>query len=204
MNQIGREVEPGLLVVLSGPSGVGKDAVMARLREQRFPIRFAVTATTRRPREGEVHGKDYLFVSQSEFDRMIAEDELMEWAVVHGNRYGVPRAQVREAIQRGEAILIRVDVQGAATIRAKAPESVLIFLEPPSMEVLIARLKARGTETPDELATRIANAREEMKRLPEFDYRVVNPDGGLDEAVDKIKAIIIAEQCRVHRRRVVV
>ena len=196
--------QTGLLFVLSGPSGVGKDAVMARLREQGFPLRFAVTVTTRPPREGEVHGVDYFFVSDAEFDRMLAANELLEWAVVHGRRYGVPREQVREIVQAGEDILMRVDVQGAATIRAKVPGAVLIFLAPPSMESLKARLSRRATETPEELATRIANAAEEMKRLPEFDYKVVNPDDGLDEAVEKVKAIVVAEKCRVHRRQVVV
>ncbi|MGE5619652.1 MAG: guanylate kinase [Sphingomonadaceae bacterium] len=195
---------PGLLFVLSGPSGVGKDAVLAKLREQGFPISFGVTATTRSPRPGEIHGKDYFFVSDEQFDRAIANDELLEWAVVHCHRYGVPRSSVRELIASGRDVILRVDVQGAATIRAKVPEAVLIFLAPPSMEALIARLRGRGTETPEELATRIANAYEEMKRLPEFDYKVVNPDGGLDDAVEKVKAIVVAERCRVHRRKIVV
>jgi len=201
---VGEEDATGLLFVLSGPSGVGKDAVMDRLREQGFPLKFAVTATTRNPREGEVHGVDYYFVSETEFDQMIARDELLEWAVVHGHRYGVPREQVRRAVQSGNDILMRVDVQGAATIKAKVPGAVLIFLAPPSMESLIKRLSRRGTETPEELALRIANAAEEMKRLAEFDYLVVNPDDGLDEAVEKVKAIIVAEKCRVHRRQVIV
>ncbi|MGI5837280.1 MAG: guanylate kinase [Chloroflexota bacterium] len=196
--------KPGLLFVLSGPSGVGKDAVMDKLREQRFPLRFAVTATTRRQRRGEVHGVDYCFVSDAEFDRMIAQDELLEWALVHGNRYGVPREPVRRAIQAGEDVLMRVDVQGAATIRAKVPGVVLIFLAPPSMSSLIGRLSKRGTETSEELAIRIANAVEEMKHLPEFDYKVTNPDDGLEEAVWKVKAIITAEKCRVYRRQVTV
>ncbi|MHB8992421.1 MAG: guanylate kinase [Chloroflexota bacterium] len=195
---------PGLLFVLSGPSGVGKDAVMAKLREQKFSISFGVTATTRRQRQGELHGRDYFFVSDEEFDRMIANDELLEWAVVHCHRYGVPSSSVRELIANGQDVMVRVDVQGAATIRAKVPQAVLIFLAPPSMEALIARLRRRGTETPEELATRIANAYQEMNRLPEFDYRVVNPDGGLDDAVEKVKAIVVAERCRVHRRRVLV
>lgn len=183
---------------------MGKDAVMAMLRVQHFPLRFTVTATTRRPRQGETHGVDYLFVSDSEFDRMIVQDELLEWALVHCNRYGVPREQVRESIQRGQDILMRVDVQGAATIRSKVPEAVLIFLAPPSMEELVERLTTRATETPEELATRITNAHEELKRLPEFDYLVINQNDRLDDAVDKVKAIIVAEKCRVHRRRVVV
>lgn len=197
-------VAPGLLIVLSGPSGVGKDAVMAKLRERRFTLRFGVTATTRRQRQGEVHGKDYYFVSDADFDRMIAEDELLEWAFVHHHHYGVPRGSVRQFIEKGEDVLLRVDVQGAATIRSKVPDSVLIFLAPPSMQSLIDRLTRRGTETPEELATRIANAYEEMTHLPEFDYHVVNPDDGLDEAVEKVKSIVVAERCRVNRHRAVV
>ena len=193
---------PGLLFVLSGPSGAGKDAVMARLREQRFPLRFAVTATTRRPRRGEVHGIDYFFVSDSECDQMIARDEMLEWAFVHGRRYGVPRSEVREAIEHGKDVLVRVDVQGAATIRSKVAGAVLIFLAPPSMDTLIARLARRATETAEELAIRIANAQEEMKHLPEFDYLVINHDHRLDETVETVKAIIVSERCRVKRRQV--
>ena len=190
----------GLLFVLSGPSGAGKDAVMARLREEGFPLRFGVTATTRRRRAGEIHGVDYFFVSGSEFDQMIGEDELLEWAVVHGNRYGVPRIQTRELIRNGQDVLVRVDVQGAAAIRSKVDGAVLIFLTVPSLEALKARLMKRNTETPEELAIRLANAREEMRRQDEFDYLVVNDDGGLDEAVEKVKAIVTAEKCRMHRR----
>ena len=192
---------PGLLFVLSGPSGAGKDAVMARLKEQHFPLRFGVTATTRRRREGEVHGVDYFFVSTSEFDRMIAGNELLEWAVVHGNRYGVPRTQTRELLRTGKDVLVRVDVQGADAIRSRVPEAVLIFLTAPSLDALKARLTKRNTETPEELAIRLTNALEEMRRQEEFDYLVVNDDGGLDAAVEKVKAIVTAEKCRVHRRQ---
>jgi guanylate kinase len=194
----------GLLIVLSGPSGAGKDAVMARLKQEGFPIRFGVTATTRRPRAGEIHGVDYFFVSNGDFDRMIAEDELLEWAFVHGNRYGVPRTQTREMLRSGHDVLVRVDVQGAAAIRSKVAGAVLIFLTAPSLEALRVRLMKRNTETAEELAVRLANALEEMRRQTEFDYVVVNDDGGLDAAVDKVKSIVTAEKCRVHRRESVV
>ncbi|HEX2922599.1 MAG TPA: guanylate kinase, partial [Chloroflexota bacterium] len=131
--------KPGLLFILSGPSGVGKDAVMARLWAEQFPLHFGVTATTRSPRPGEVPGVDYYFVSETEFRRMVADDEMLEWAEVHCCLYGVPRASVRRYLEAGEDVLLRVDVQGAATIRAKVPEAVLIFLAPPSMDSLIAR-----------------------------------------------------------------
>lgn len=177
---------------------------MARLREQCYPLSFGVTATTRRKRNGEVHGKDYFFVTEEQFDRMIAEDELLEWAWVHGKRYGVPRAYTRELIESGRDVLLRVDVQGAAAIRSKVPEAILVFLTVPSFEELEKRLTRRNTETPEELATRLANAHEEMRRQGEFDYLVVNHDDRLDEAVEKVKAILTAEKCRVHRRQTTV
>jgi guanylate kinase len=200
LTQGSHPIQQGLLFVLSGPSGAGKDAVMARLREQHFPLRFGVTATTRRRREGETHGLDYYFVSNDEFDRMIAADDLLEWAVVHGNRYGVPRVHTRELIESGHDVLVRVDVQGAASIRSRVAGAVLIFLTVPAVDALQPRLLKRNTETPAEMAIRLTNALEEMRRLSEFDYVVVNDDGGLDEAVEKVKAIIAAEKCRVHIR----
>lgn len=174
---------------------------MARLREQRFPIEFGVTATTRRPREGEVQGHDYFFVTDAEFDRMIEQDELLEWAWVHGRRYGVPRWHTRELLEAGHDVLLRVDVQGAATIRSRVPGVVLIFLTVPSFDALERRLVRRNTETSEELAIRLANARGEMQRSSEFEYLVVNYEDKLDEAVEKVKAIITAEKCRVHRRQ---
>lgn len=204
MSGKGSETAPGLLFILSGPSGVGKDAVMAKLWADKFPLHFGVTATTRPPRQGEVHGVDYYFVSEAEFRRMIADDDLLEWAEVHCRLYGVPRASVRSFLEAGEDVLLRVDVQGAAAIRSRVPDAVLIFLSPPSMDSLVTRLKGRGTETPEQLATRIANAHEEMNRLREFDYEVVNPDDGLDDAVDLVKSIVKAEKCRVNPRRAVV
>ena len=204
MSGQGEGAAPGLLFILSGPSGVGKDAVMAKLWEEHFPLHFGVTATTRSSRQGEVEGVDYYFVSEDEFQRMIDAGEMLEWAEVHCRRYGVPRASVRRFLQMGEDVLMRVDVQGAATIRSKVPEAVLIFLAPPSMDSLIARLRGRGTETQEQLTTRIANAYEEMTRLSEFDYRVENPDGDLADAVDMVKSIVKAEKCRVDPRRAVV
>ncbi len=177
---------------------------MARLRDQCFPLRFGVTATTRRPRNGEVHGRDYFFVSEEQFDRMIAEDELLEWAWVHGKRYGVPRSHTRELMQAGHDVLLRVDVQGADSIRARVPGAVLIFLTAPSFEALKERLTRRNTETSEELEIRLANAQEEMRRQDEFDYLVVNDDDRLDEAVEKVKAIVMAEKCRLHRRETTV
>ncbi len=189
-----------LLIVISGPSGAGKDRLIARMKELGYPFHFVVTATTRPQREGEVHGRDYFFVSTDEFAQMIEEDQLLEYAVVYGDYKGIPKEQVRQALASGKDVILRIDVQGAATIRRLIPEAVLIFVTAPSEEELIARLQARKTEPPDQLKLRIATSRQEMRRLPEFDYVVVNRTGELDKAVDQILAIITAEHCRVKPR----
>lgn len=191
-----------LVVVISGPSGAGKDAVIKRMKEMGVPFHFVVTATTRPPRPGEVHGRDYLFVSLEEFAEMIEKDELLEYAVVYGDYKGIPKQQVRDALASGKDVILRVDVQGAATIRRIMPEAVLIFLTAESEEELVRRLAERKSEPPEKLKIRIATARQEMKRIQEFDYAVVNRDGALDEAVRQILCIITAEKCRVHRRTV--
>ena len=191
-----------LLVVLSGPSGAGKDAVLKRMKELGYPFHFVVTVTTRPKRPGEVDGVDYYFISEEEFADMLARGELLEHAVVYGQHKGIPKRQVREALASGKDVILRIDVQGAATIRKLVPEAVLIFLTAPSEKELLRRLKRRKTETPEELERRIATVREEMKRLPEFDYVVVNRDGALDEAVKTIAAIITAEKCRVKQRKI--
>ncbi|MGQ9585764.1 MAG: guanylate kinase [Anaerolineae bacterium] len=191
------------LVVLSGPSGAGKDSVLRRMKDLGFPFHFVVTTTTRPPRSGEVEGVDYHFVSRQRFQEMIEKGELLEYALVYGDYKGVPRQQVKEALQSGKDVIMRLDVQGAATVRRLAPEAVLIFLTAESEEALIQRLRARNTEDPDRLARRIAAAREELKRVGEFDYVVVNREGGLDRAVSQVQAIIQAEKCRVVPRRVV-
>ena len=191
-----------LLVVLSGPSGAGKDAVLKRMKELGYPFHFVVTVTTRPKRPGEVDGVDYYFISEEEFADMLARGELLEHAVVYGQHKGIPKRQVREALASGKDVILRIDVQGAATIRKMVPEAVLIFLTASSEKELLRRLKRRKTETPEELERRIATVREEMKRLPEFDYVVINRDGALDEAVKTIAAIITAEKCRVKQRKI--
>ncbi len=191
-----------LLIVISGPSGVGKDSVVQRMQERGYPFHFVVTTTSRPPRPGEVHGVDYYFFSREEFEAMIEHDELLEHAIVYGQHKGIPRAQVQEALASGQDVVMRLDVQGAATIRRIVPEAVLIFLSASSDEELYNRLRARHTESEEELRLRIAKAREEMRHLPEFDYLVINREGHLDEAVDRIWAIIQSEHCRVHQRRI--
>lgn len=195
------QIEP-LLVVISGPSGVGKDTVIQRMKERELPFHFVVTATTRPARAGEVHGVDYFFLSSDEFARMIETDELLEYAIVYNDYKGIPKEQVRQALASGKDVLMRIDVQGAATIREISPEAVLVFLTTQNETELVNRLKARKSETPEGLNLRIATARKELKRIKEFDYVVVNRDDKLDETVDKILAIIQAEHQRVNPRKV--
>ena len=197
----GRPQNP-LLIVLSGPSGVGKDAVLTRLRESGYPLRYITTLTTRLQRANEKDGVDYLFVSEAEFQEMLNGNALMESANVYGNWYGVPLVEVKEALDRGEDVIIKIDVQGAATIRRIAPRAVFIFLTAPSMEALSNRLEQRLTESPDQLAVRLRTAEEEMKQLYLFDYVVVNREGEIDAAVSGIEAIITAEKCRVNPRQI--
>jgi guanylate kinase len=191
-----------LLIVVSGPSGVGKDSLVQRLQERNCPFYFVVTATDRPPRPDEVEGQDYFFVSTGEFERMIDEDALIEYAVVYGQYKGIPKEQIQEAMASGQDVIMRLDVQGAATIREIAPEAVLIFLTASSETELKQRLRARGDDSPEQVERRITTAREEMKRLPEFDYVVINRKGELDRAADHVLAIIRAEHCRVNQRRV--
>ena len=194
--------ESPLLVVISGPSGVGKDMTLERLKVLGYPFHFVVTATTRPKRPNEVHGIDYFFVSMSEFAEMIDQGELLEYAVVYGDYKGIPKQQVREALASNKDVIMRIDVQGAATIRHLVPEAVLIFMSAESEDALVRRLRERKTEPEDQLKMRIATARQEFKRLDTFDYVVINEDGQLDETCRKIAAIITAEKCRVNPRKI--
>ncbi|MCA9969813.1 MAG: guanylate kinase [Anaerolineales bacterium] len=192
-----------LLIVISGPSGVGKDTIARQLIDRRpDSFYFVVTATTRPPRAGEVHGRDYFFLSTDEFAHMIEENELLEYAVVYNDYKGVPKQQIREALASGRDVVMRVDVQGAATIRKLVPNAIFIFLIAESEEAMVKRLRERKSETAEGLQLRIATARQELKRVNEFDYLVINPDCGQGEAVDDILSIMQAERCRVTRQRV--
>lgn len=191
-----------LLVVLSGPSGVGKDAVLAQMKGRDGSRYFAVTATTRPRRRGEADGVDYLFLSEDTFRGMVKRGEFLEHAQVYGYRYGVPKEAVRSALAKGMDVVIKVDVQGAATIKRQVPQGIFIFLAPPSMEELEKRLRKRRTETDLDLQRRLATAEEEMSSLSLFDYAVVNQSGRPDWAVAQIDAIIMAEKCRVEPRRI--
>ncbi len=172
------------MIVISGPSGAGKDSVIQRMKERNTSMHFVVTATTRPARPEEQHGVDYFFVSHDEFARMIEQDELLEHAIVYNDYKGIPKQQVRDALASGKDVILRVDVQGAATIRKKAPKALFIFITIESEAELITRLEARKTETPEGLKLRIATARQEMKRMVEFDYVVLNKENELDETVE--------------------
>jgi guanylate kinase len=191
-----------LLIVISGPSGVGKDSVVAQLRRRQSSFHFVVTATSRSPRPDEVHGVDYFFVSESEFQELIREDELLEHAMVYGQYKGIPKQQVRDALNSGKDVVMRLDVQGAATVRRMAPDAILIFLSAASEEELYERLQRRQTESAEQLHYRMELAREEMRRIGEFDYVVINRECALDEAVEQVLHIISAEHCRVQQRHV--
>ncbi|MDX9865584.1 MAG: guanylate kinase, partial [Anaerolineaceae bacterium] len=191
-----------LRVVISGPSGVGKDAVLHSLQKLRLPFHFVITATDRAPREDEVHGVNYFFVSTEEFERMIAEDELIEYAVVYDQYKGVPKDQVRQALSSGKDVIMRLDVQGATYVRQLCPEAILIFLVPACEQEWYQRLEERRSETPESLQLRVATAKQELERIPEFDYVVTNAQDKLEQAADQIVAIIEAEHLRVDPRKI--
>lgn len=193
---------PPLLIVISGPSGVGKDATVNRMKARGLPIHFVVTATDRPKRPGEQDGVDYFFVSTEEFEQMIADDELLEWAVVYGDYKGIPKHQIRGALASGHDIVLRIDVQGSATVKKIVPDAVFIFLAASSMDELMDRLVARKTETGIDLDRRKETARREMQALPMFDYVVVNREDELDVTVDDIICIIEAEKARVEPRKI--
>jgi guanylate kinase len=182
-----------LLVVLSGPSGVGKDAVLVRMKELGRPFYYVVTATTRPQRAKEKNGIDYHFLSREEFQQMKEEGQFLEWAKVYGNYYGVPRGEVSQALSRGVDVILKVDVQGAATIKKILPQAIFIFLMSPSREELERRLKQRNSEPSIDLALRLDKVEEEIKSLPLFDYVITSHQGKLDD-------IVIAEKSRVKPR----
>jgi len=186
-----------LLIVLSGPSGVGKDALLKKMKEQKYPFHYVVTVTSRPRRKGERDGVDYHFISQQEFQQMIDNGELLEWANVYGNYYGVPRREISQALSKGMDVIVKVDVQGAATIRRISPQTVFIFLRPPSMEELELRLRQRHTESARDLAVRLRKAEEEMNSLPLFDHVLTSHQGKLDEVISQVQAIVTAEKRRV-------
>ncbi len=192
-----------LLVIISGPSGVGKDVTIRLMKEREYPFYFVVTATTRRQRADEVDGVDYHFLSSASFERMIAEGELLEHALVYNQYKGIPKDGVRQALASGRDVIMRIDVQGAATVRKLVPQAVTIFLTAESEEALIERLRRRRTEDETQLQRRVETARAELRRANEFQYRVVNRECALDATVETVIAIMQAEKCRIDWQPVV-
>lgn len=193
---------PPLLIVISGPSGVGKDSVLMEMKARQLEAHYIVTATTRPPRTNEVDGVDYFFVSHARFADMIEKGELIEYALVYNDYKGIPKEQVRQAFDSGKDVIMRIDVQGAESIRKLAPEALLIFLTVENEQEMIDRLTARSTECPDNLKLRIATCRMELRRITQFDYIVPNRENRLNETVDTILSIIQAEHHKVNPRRV--
>jgi guanylate kinase len=192
-----------LVVVISGPSGVGKDVMIDRMIESdRLGFHFTITNTTRDPRPGEKDGVNHFFVDVDDFVNLIAADELLEWAQVYGNYYGVPKKQVRDALDAGKHVIIRVDVQGAKRISEIIPGALLIFINPPSLDVLKKHLKDRGVDSEEEMTKRLAAANEEISQASLFDFTVTNEEGRLDDTVNSVVNIIESESQMIPPRNV--
>ncbi|NLC06724.1 MAG: guanylate kinase [Syntrophomonadaceae bacterium] len=192
----------GILLIISGPSGVGKGTLCAALQKDMPELSFSISATTRSPRPGEVHGKNYFFYSRSEFEAMIKRDEFLEWAVVYDNLYGTPRQYVMDVLSQGKDIVLEIDTQGARQIKKRFPQGVFVFIVPPSRDELANRLAQRGTDSKEEIERRLNLAGQELENAADYDYIVPNAD--LEEAVQMLKAILVAERCRAARNRVAI
>jgi guanylate kinase len=192
-----------LVIVISGPSGVGKDAILNRMKARKYDFTFITTVTTRRKRPDEKHQVDYHFISEEEYQQLLNNNGLLESARVYGNWYGVPKQPIREALAEGKDTILKVDVQGAATIKKILPEAVFIFIAPTTLDELSTRLNHRGSETASDLAVRLKMAEDEMQKICLFDYVVYNRCNEIDFAIDQIRAIVIAEKCRANPRKIV-
>ena len=193
---------PNLLLVISGSSGAGKDTVIERMKQLRLPLAHVVTATTRQQRPSEIDGIHYHFLTVERFQQMVEQGEMLEWANVYHNYYGVPKFAVIEALKSGKDVVVKVDVQGAATFRREVAGAILIFIRPPSMEELERRLRTRKSESAEQMAVRLGKAVSEYGQLSLFDYVLTNHADRLDEVVEQVEAIITAEKLKVNPRRV--
>jgi guanylate kinase len=200
-SSLDRQAGP-LLIILSGLSGAGKDSVLDKLKNSKYPLEFMVTVTTRPRRASEKDGVHYTFVTPAKFQEMVDNKQMLEWANVYGNMYGAPKEPVKKALASGKDVIIKVDVQGAATYKKVVPQAVFIFLATPSIEECAPRLKQRSTESQAELDLRLKTAQEELEKLTLFDYLVINRHNELDKAVADIEAIIKAEKCRAVPREI--
>ncbi|MCO7127986.1 guanylate kinase [Sporolactobacillus shoreicorticis] len=189
--------EKGLLVVLSGPSGVGKGTVCKALRKRGTKLKYSISATTRKPREGEIDGVHYFFKTREQFQQMIEQEKLLEWAEYVGNCYGTPVDYVHESLESGEDVILEIEVQGALQVKKKFPEALFIFLAPPNLAELKNRIVGRGTETADLIESRMTVAKSEMELMQNYNYVVENDQ--VENACDRIEAIVLAEHCRVDR-----
>ncbi|NLC32056.1 MAG: guanylate kinase [Clostridiales bacterium] len=192
-----KEKRRGMLLVVSGPSGTGKGTLCERLLRSDPTIKFGISSTTRKAREGEIDGVHYRFIDDAQFDAMLSEDAFLEHATVHGHRYGTPRMQVEQAIEQGDNILLDIDPQGALNVMDKMPETVSIFILPPSYAALRERLHTRNTDDPEEILKRLSNAYGEVRLLKHYQYALVNDQ--LDQAFSRLSAIILAEKQRTTR-----
>ena len=187
----------GVLIVISGPSGAGKGTICKALLEKHKDIHLSVSATTRNPRQGEVHGINYYFLNKDEFLKKVEEDDFLEWAEVYGNCYGTPKSNVQELLDSGKDVILEIDIQGALKVKENTEEGVFIFILPPSMEELKQRIINRGSETPESLMRRFNSAYQEINYISKYNYAVVNDT--VENAVNKIENILAAEKCRVDR-----
>lgn len=191
-------MKKGLLFIISGPAGSGKGTIVKRVREL-APFDFSVSATTRSPRKGEEEGVHYYFVTKEDFEKKIADGEMLEYAQYVGNYYGTPKKPVDEALAKGTNIILDIEVKGALQVKEKMPEAVMIYVLPPDYETLLARIRGRGTETEEVIQKRMTEAKTEIKTFPKYDYVVINRDGGIDEAAADVLAILRAETMRTSR-----
>lgn len=193
----GMKMNPGKLFVFTGPSGTGKGTILSQVLAAEPQLRLSVSATTRQPREGEVNGVHYWFMSQADFESKIEQDAFLEHACYVGNYYGTPEQPVNDQLANGYDVILEIEVQGAMQIHKKRPDAVMVFVAPPSVEELANRLRGRGTESEDKVAARLAQAQTELTYQSQFDYVIVNDD--LNEAIADLRAILRAERCRVAR-----